>query len=169
MAQVDTELSTLSVKRDSESLLRLLTHYKMVSTFFTVISEDLYVPCKDPRLQLPRMPLHLVSMLIYAPEKVCAPMHIHHDPLAGIADLLSLCVVVPHLDPLSLQDRSIHPPLPPLFTSNAVDPMRPELSLDGLGGLSDLPLRDHRVFRPDPPRRWDPLRRESLQVFDCVM
>ena len=67
------------------------------------------------------MSLHLISMLIHAPEKVRSPMNVQHDPPSLISSPLPLLVVISHLDPFRLEFCLLPPPLPPRLPANFVD------------------------------------------------
>lgn len=73
------------------------------------------LPCKNPSFQLPRMPLHLIAMLICAPKEVCPTVHIQHDPSSFIICPLPLMSIRPHLNPFGLQLTPWSSPLPPLL------------------------------------------------------
>lgn len=57
---------------------------------------------EDPGLQLPGVPLHLVPVLVHAPEEVCPAVDVQHHAGPAVSVPLALLVVGPHLDPLRL-------------------------------------------------------------------
>lgn len=127
------------------------------------------IPCKNPRLQLPRVPLHLIPMLIRAPKKVRPPMNIQHDPPRLLARLAPLVRVVAHLNPLRAQLALRPPPAPPLLPADLLHAVMAQLLGDGLSALGDVRLGDGDLLDEDPRRAGHPLRGEALDVLDGVV
>lgn len=96
-------------------------------------------------------------------------MYIQHDPFAFLSRRFSLCMIPLHLDPFGLECASVSPPLPPFLASNLVNAVVSKLSNDRVRSLEDACLGHSNFVDLDPARTWHPLRRESLNVFDCVM
>lgn len=124
---------------------------------------------KDSRLELAGMALHLIAMFIDAAEEICAAVDVHHDTLDGIAALLPLVGIRPHLDPFSLERRLWFPPLPPSPAAHLTDAVSPQLCRQQLGRARQMLLRYGHLVDLYPLRMRHPLGGERLQLLDRVM
>lgn len=126
------------------------------------------LPSKDPRLQLPSMPLHLVAMFVDTTEEVRPAMYVKHHSLPFIAHLLSRRIVLSHLYPFGFQHATLSPPQPPLSSSNLIDAVVAQLRLQQICRFCDYIIGDSDFVDFDPARVRDPLCGEVLEVFDSM-
>lgn len=71
---VDTELSSVSTEQSSGEIYVVHTRDCQLQRLVNCTAKDL--PSKDPRLQFPSMPLHLVAMFVDATEEVRSAMYV---------------------------------------------------------------------------------------------
>ena len=115
------------------------------------------------------MSLNLISMFIYATEKVGSPVHIKHDSPPLVCTCTPLSIVPSRFNPFGLQFAAFSSPLPPRLPSNFIDATMSQLSYDGVRSLRNTIFGYCDLINFDPARTWYPLRRKSLKIFDCVM
>lgn len=113
--------------------------------------------------------MHLVSMLIHASKEVRSTMYVEHDTLCFGARHMSPRIVPSHLDPFRLEYTSFSPPLPPFLTPYLINSSVSQLCDDCICRLANDTLRYCDLFNFDPARTWHPLRRESLDIFYCMV
>ena len=116
------------------------------------------------------MSLQLIAVFVDTTEIIGTAMNVQHDPLAlRIVGLFALAVVGLHLDPLGLQGLSGLAPLPPIADANLPDAIGTKLLLEKGSGLVELLTGDFDFLDANPLRMGNPLRGESLEIFDGVM
>jgi hypothetical protein len=126
------------------------------------------LPCKNSGLQFSCMSLHLIPMLVHATKEVSATMHIQHNPLPRIARPLPLMIICSHLNPFCVQFTSRPAPLPPGFSTHFLNPMVTQLPLYYFRCLCDEFLRNIDLVHLYPSWMRNPLRCESLDIFDSM-
>ena len=116
------------------------------------------------------MSLQLIAVFVDTTEVIGTAMNIEHDPLGlGIAGRFALVVVGLHLDPFGLQGFPGFAPLPPIAAANLPDAIGTKLLLEKGSGLVELLTGDFDFLDANPLRMGNPLRGESLEIFDGVM
>lgn len=108
-------------------------------------------------------------MLVDAPEIICTAMYVEHHATERFVVFLPLVCIRAHLDPLSLQRALWSSPVPPFPPANLTDAIRPQLSLNQLCCSAEVLVGYGDAFQLDPLWVRDPLRCESLDLFDGVM
>ena len=82
-----------------------------------------YTPGQYSRIQFPGMSLHLIPMLVYTSEKVGPAVYIKHYPPPLLSAIFPPGIIASHLNPFCLQYATLHAPLPPLTSSDLINPM----------------------------------------------
>ena len=106
-------------------------------------------------------------MFIDTAKEVGSPVYIKHGPFAFFA--LSSIEISPHLYPLCLQDATVSSPLPPLLAAHFIHAMVPKLCDNCVHSSRETFLGYADFIYFDPAWIGDPLRGESLYIFDCMM